>query len=201
MCSARATHSPADSCTGISRAGRSSDRRGWATPSVRSSSRATAAPTSCRRSKKSTHSFEREEVGRGPHNPLDDGAGARQVSGGTADEPRRRRAALLRRCVRHFRPRQRGGRRPGAPAGTRPPLLPGPQRAGDGAHGRRLREDAQSPSSARLHELHRPGRDEHDYRRRRRHHQSAARASAAGRHLRKPKTRAGASAARLPTHR
>ena len=57
---------------------------------------------------------------------------------------RRQARALLRRLLRDLRARQRRRARPGAAAARRPAaLLPGPQRAGDGPHRRRLRAPAQ----------------------------------------------------------
>ena len=73
---------------------------------------------------------------------------------------RRRRAPLLRRLLRDLRARQRRGYRRGAVREPRAPhLLPGPQRAGDGARGGRLRADAKPARDARLHDARSgPGR-------------------------------------------
>ena len=80
---------------------------------------------------------------------------------------RRPRAAVLRRRVRHLRARQRRRhrRRRCRQQRSAMPLLPGAQRAGDGAHRGRLRQDAATGCDARLHLVDRPGRDQHDHRR------------------------------------
>ena len=128
----------------------------------------------------------------------DDGAGGGAIPVAAALGARRPRAAVLRRRLRDLRPRQRRRHRAGA-AGTAgvDPLLPGAQRAGDGAHRGRLREDAQPPAHARLHLVDRPRRDQHDHRRGRRDDQPRAGAAAAGRHLRRPRPRARPAAARI----
>ena len=74
-------------------------------------------------------------------------------------------------------------------------LLPGPQRAGDGPYRRRLRQDEEPASDARLHLVDRAGGDQHGHRRRRRDDQPPAGAAAARRHLRAAQRRAGAAAA------
>ena len=128
----------------------------------------------------------------------DDGAGGGAVPVAAALGARRPRAAVLRRRLRHLRPRQRRRHRPGAAgAAGRDALLPRAQRAGDGAHRGRLREDAQPPAHARLHLVDRTRRDQHDHRRGRRDDQPRAGAAAAGRHLRRPRPRAGPAAARV----
>ncbi len=77
------------------------------------------------------------------------GAGPRAVPRRPAHRAGRGRPPAVRRLLRHLRARQRRRRRPGAAAGRAAsapgalPLLPGPQRAGHGARGRRLRPDAQ----------------------------------------------------------
>ena len=69
------------------------------------------------------------------------------------------------------------------------------QRAGDGAHRRRLRPDEGAPPDlGRLHQR-RTRRDQHGHRRRAGHDQPAARAAAAGRHLRRPPALAAAAGA------
>ena len=113
------------------------------------------------------------------------------------------RAAAVRRLLRHLRPRQRGRRRPGAARGRAdrrrgPAVLPGPQRAGDGARGRRLRPDAEPAADLRLHHLDRPRLDQHGHRRRARDDQPPPGAAAARRHLRHPGRQPGAAGARGP---
>ena len=113
------------------------------------------------------------------------------------------RAAADRGLLRHLRPRQRGGRRPGpapGPADRRggPAVLPGPQRAGHGARLGRLRPDAEPAADLRLHRLDRPRLDQHGDRRRARHHQPHPGAAAAQRLLRHPGRQPGAAGARGP---
>ena len=76
------------------------------------------------------------------------------------------------------------------------PVPPGPQRAGDGPHRGRLRAPAQPARHLRVHQLGRPGRDEHGHRRGARHDQPPAGAAAAGRHVRHARAAPGAAAAR-----
>ena len=79
----------------------------------------------------------------------DDGAGAGALSERAVQRARRPAAAVLRRRVRHLRPRQRRRHRPGARSDERSAaLLPVPQRAGDGAHRGGVREDVE-PACAR----------------------------------------------------
>ena len=68
-------------------------------------------------------------------------------------------------------------------------LLPGPQRAGDGAHRGRLRAAEEPPLHARLHVLDRPRRDEHGHRRGAGDDQPPPRPAAARRRLRHPRVR------------
>ena len=113
--------------------------------------------------------------------------------------------ALLRRLLRHLRPRQRRRRRPGAAGGAalgEPgatlPLPPGPQRAGHGARRGRLRPDAQPAGHVRLHRLDRARRDQHAHRRGAGDDQPAPGAAAARRHLRHPGRQPGAAGAGGP---
>ena len=133
-------------------------------------------------------------------NPSPDGrAGDRRVPDRAADIARwsgRTRSAVHRRRVRDFRTRQRRRNRRSAAERARPAaLLRAPQRTGHGAHGRGVRENAQSPSDIRVHDLHRPRRDEHGHGGSGRHDQSIAGAAAARRYLRHQKGGAGAAAA------
>ena len=83
------------------------------------------------------------------------------------------RAPADRRLLRHLRARQRGWPRRGAARGRAAEpscrglaaLLPGPQRAGDGARRGGFRPDAQSAVDAGLHHFGRSGRDQHGHRR------------------------------------
>ena len=80
--------------------------------------------------------------------------GARALPGRPAQRARRHRAAAVRRLLRHLRPRQPGRHRPGAAGGRaaragRAALLPGPQRAGHGAHRGGVRPHAQ-PAAPRF---------------------------------------------------
>ena len=130
------------------------------------------------------------------HPAADRRPGGRPVPGRSAGRTRRERPAVLRRRHRHLRSRQRRRRRPGTaavPQGL--PALPGPQRAGHGPHGHRLREDEEPARRAGLQLLDRSRRDEHDHRCRHRHREPAARAVPAQRHLRQPTDRTGAPAA------
>ena len=124
-------------------------------------------------------------------------SGARPLPRGAARRARRRRAPVLRRLLRDLRARQRRRDRRGA---LREPgasdLLPGAQRAGDGARRRRLCPDAEPARRARLHDLDRAGRDEHGHRRRPRDREPAAGAAAARRRLRVAPARSRAPAAR-----
>ena len=74
-------------------------------------------------------------------------------------------------------------------------LSPGPQRAGDGAHRRRLRPAARPAAGLRGHRVRRSGRQQHAHRRGAGDHQPAAGAAAAQRHLRHPGLLAGAAGA------
>ena len=75
-----------------------------------------------------------------------------------------------------------------APSGTEPalPYVLGPQRAGHGAHRRRLRPAEGPAADLGRHRLRRPRLDQHADRRGARDHQPAAGAAAARRHLRHP---------------
>ena len=80
------------------------------------------------------------------------------------------RAALLRGLLRAssaMATSPGSGRRSRAARRRTCRLLPGPQRAGDGAHRRRLRAAAQPPRDLRLHDVGRARRDQHGHRRRR----------------------------------
>ena len=113
------------------------------------------------------------------------GATDRRAGGGAVPrEPvqrtRRRGTAADHGGLRDLRPRQRGRRRAGAAAGGHhgrggPAVLPGPQRAGHGARGHRLRPHAQPAPGDGLHRVHRAGLDEHADRRRRGDHQPPCR--------------------------
>ena len=128
---------------------------------------------------------------------LDCCAGAGAVPGRAAGRAGRRRAQVLRRLLRDLRPRERGGDRPGAASEPRAPdLLPGAERAVDGAHGRRVRADAEPARGPRVHDVDRPRRDEHGDRRGARDGQPAAGAAAARRRLRDASGGPGAAAAR-----
>src|SRR5581483_6391723 len=131
------------------------------------------------------------------HDQTHGGAGAPALPRGAARRARWTAAAVLRRLLRDLRSRQRRRHRPGAAAASRPaPVPPGAQRAGDGAHRRRVRAHAESPRHAGLHELDRPRRHEHGHRRRARDDQPPPRPPPAGRRLRRPGARPGAAAAR-----
>ena len=80
-------------------------------------------------------------------------------------------------------------------------LLSLPQRAGDGAHRRRLRQDEKPAQYVCLHKLDRSGRHEHGHRRSPRNHQSAAGASSARRHFRAAQRRARSAATGIATIR
>ena len=70
--------------------------------------------------------------------------------------------------ARHLRPRQRRRPRPGArPARRGDAVHPGPQRAGAGPRGDRVRQAQPPPRHPRRHRVHRTRRDEHGHRRRR----------------------------------
>ena len=74
--------------------------------------------------------------------------------GAQYSESRRGRAEAVRRLLRHLRPRQRGRHRPGAAAGRArrargAAVHPRPQRAGDGAHRRRVRADEEPAADLR----------------------------------------------------
>ena len=73
-------------------------------------------------------------------------------------------------------------------AGTEPgaAICVGPQRAGDGAHRRRVRQAEGSAAGVGRDREHRARLDEHAHRRRAGHHQPAARSAAAVGHLRHP---------------
>ena len=80
--------------------------------------------------------------------------GRREVPGRSVLRADGVRAEALRRLLRHLRPRQRGRHRPGAAAGRaggagRAAVHPGPQRAGHGAHRRRLRPDEEPAADLR----------------------------------------------------
>ena len=107
---------------------------------------------------------------------------------------------LITGLLRDLRPRQRGRRRAGAAGGAhhrlgRPAVLPGPQRAGHGARGRRLRPHAQPAAGLGLHRVDRAGLDEHADRRRAGHHEPHPGAAAGQRHLRHPGRQPGAAGA------
>ncbi len=136
----------------------------------------------------------------GTNRAVNDGAGAGALPRGAAQREGRRSAAAVRRDVRHLRSRQRRRRCPGAGPDARPhSVLPVPQRAGDGAHGRRLREDAQPPPDAGMHDVDRSRGHQHADRRRWCDDQSPARAAVARRHLRQPPAGTGAPATRVTT--
>ena len=104
---------------------------------------------------------------------------------------------LLRRLLRHLRPRQRRGHRTGAPGVRgRPDLLPVAQRAGHGPRRRRLRPPEEPPPDDGVHLLHRTGRHEHGHRGRPRHDKPPARPAAPGGRLRLARAGSGAPAAR-----
>ena len=76
-----------------------------------------------------------------PHDPAHHRAGDRALPGGAAQRARRPPPAPDPGHARHLRPRQRGRPRAGARrVPGRAAVLPGPQRAVDGAHRRRLRQ-------------------------------------------------------------
>ena len=114
-----------------------------------------------------------------------------------SDRGRWRRGAALRRRVGDLRPRQRGGARRGAPRGPGPaPDLPGPQRAGHGPRGHRVREGARAAAHDGVHDVDRPRRDEHGHRGRGRPRQSPAGAAPPRRRLRQPHSGSGPPAGR-----
>ncbi len=134
--------------------------------------------------------------------PGNHGTGTRPLPRRAEGRARRRGAALLRRHVRHLRARQRHRHRPGARGAPRPPpLLPPAERAGDGPHRRRLRQDEEPAADLRLHLQRRARRHQHGDRRRARHRQPPARAAPARRHLRQPRPAPGAPAGRVPDGR
>ena len=134
----------------------------------------------------------------GTNRAVDDGAGAGAIPGGAAQRAGWCSATAVRWDVRDFRSRQRCRCRPGAGPDARPPsVLPVPQRTGDGAHGRRLREDAQPAADAGVHLVDRSGGNQHADRRRWCDDQSPARAAVARRYLRQPQACTGAAAARV----
>ena len=119
------------------------------------------------------------------------------------DRARRRAAAAVRRLLRHLRARQRGRPRPGATPGRvggtrRPPLRPGAQRAGHGAHRSGLRADEGPAPDVRRLDERRAGRHQPGHRSRPRDHQPDPRAAAARRHVRGPQRLALAAGARAP---
>ena len=131
----------------------------------------------------------------------DDGPGDRQVPDQPIRRTRRRRAPVLRRLLRHLRPRQRRRHRPGAAAvsrtsastrraTSRPWCTP---RSAFAKHSNRLRR-------LRLHLVHRPRRHQHDHRRGHGHDQPPARPAAARRHLRPPQRRPRPPTARIRAH-
>ena len=110
---------------------------------------------------------------------------------------RRRGAAVLRRRARHLRPRERRRARPGAPRGRGPPALrAGPERAGDGARRRRLRQGVEPARDLGVHVVDRARGDQHGDGRGARDGEPAAGAAPAGRRLRHPPAGGGAAAAR-----
>ena len=113
------------------------------------------------------------------------------------------RQRLIAGCFGIFGHGNVAGRRPGPAPGARdrrggPEVLPGPQRAGDGARVGRLRPDAEPAAGLRLHRLDRPGLDQHGDRRRAGHHQPHPGPAAAQRLLRHPGRQPGAAGARGP---
>ena len=131
------------------------------------------------------------------------GAGALPRRAG--DRARRRAPALLRRLLRHLRPRQHRRPRPGAPA------APGPAAATTRRRNEqamvhiavRLRAPAQPARRLRVHDVGRPGRDQHGHRRGAGDDQPPAGAAAAGRHVRHAarRTRCCSSSRRRTTRR
>ena len=99
----------------------------------------------------------------------------------------------------HLRARQRGRARPGpGPAQRRDAVHPGPQRAGPGARGHRVRQAQPAARHPGRDLVDRPGRAEHGHRGGAGHRQPAAGAAAARRHLRHPAPGSGAAAAAAP---
>ena len=154
--------------------------------------------------------FHRTEAGREDrrhrvHRPTHGGAGDDSLPGQPVRRTRRRAHQVLRGRLRHLRTRQRRGPRPGAAAGrgrgrrsrhrTGPQVRAGPQRAGHGPHGRRLRPPEGSAADLGGHRQRRPRLDEHANGRGARNDQPAARSSAACRHLCHPCQRAGVAGA------
>ena len=93
--------------------------------------------------------------------------GSGRVPRGSASRTRRPGGAAVCRSARDLRPRQRRRHRPGSPAARRPALRAAPKRAGDGAHGRRLRQAHEPPADLGVHVVDRAGRHQHGHRARR----------------------------------
>ena len=148
------------------------------------------------RGRRSTRAFPWPEQG-GTHE-VDGRTGAHPLPRQPVHGARRRRAAADRGLLRDLRPRQRGGRRPGAAPGGGRSLPPRAQRAGHGARGRRVRADEEPAVDAGLHGVGRAGRHQHGHRRRPGDDQPAAGAPAPRRHLRHPRGEPGAAGARGP---
>ena len=111
-------------------------------------------------------------------------------------ERRRRRAAVLRRCVPHLRPRQRRRHRPGAAAVARTAAATTSRATSRRWSTPRSASPRGEPAAdARLHHLDRAGRHQHDDRRRAGDDQPAAGAAAARRYLRDARPGARAAAA------
>src|SRR6266487_635996 len=128
--------------------------------------------------------------------------GTRSFSRRTTRRAGRRGAAVLRGVLRDLRARQRGGDRAGAlPAPGSADLLPGPQRAGDGAHLGRLRADEEPARDACMYHLHRAGRDEPRHRRGPRHRQPAPSAAPTRGRVRVAAARSRVATARGPVAR
>ena len=129
--------------------------------------------------------------------PADRRPGGGRVPRGAAGRAGRPGRAVLRGRLRHLRPRQRGRARRG-PRGApgSPALLPGPQRAGDGPPGRRLRQGATAHACPGVHDLDRAGRDQHGHWGGHGHGQPPAGAAAARGPLRDAPRGTGPAAAR-----
>ena len=169
--SAPATPSAARWSTGCCRAGSPRARCAWPTPRAPTSPPSSRAPTTCRPSTSSRRSP--RETHRRP--------GARPLPRRPARRARRRaRARSSPAASASSATATSPGIGQALQAARRPAALPpGPQRAGDGPRRRRLRAPAQPPGHVRVHDLGRPGRDEHGHRRGAGDHQPPARAAAA----------------------
>ena len=139
-------------------------------------------------------------------------AGGGALPRAPVERARRRAPAAVRRVPRHLRPRQRRRGRPGAArrtscghrAGERPApaLRAGAQRAGHGAHRRRLRPAAATGSQTwAVHGIRRPRLDQHAHRRRPRDDQPDPGAAPARPAPSPPGSRPGAPGARAAARR